>query len=130
MPFGWVRSPPGLGMQNTITLTFPWMRYKPCMEVGRWKWSLPRLRGHLLCFRTTLWGGSQGYDIALMDLDTWVVRRVTTTPHPGYECGHADSGWLVYRKQVGGLWHRDTIFAVNLVAAGILDASGHVIPAP
>ena len=89
----------------------------------------PRLREHLLCFRTTLWAGGMGWDIAIMDMDTWVVRRVTETTHPGYSCAHAHAGWLVYRQQVRQDYIGfDKIYAVNLVAAGILDNQGRVIP--
>ncbi|MDY0002522.1 MAG: hypothetical protein RBU30_14600 [Polyangia bacterium] len=89
----------------------------------------PRLREHLLCFRTTLWAGGMGWDIAIMDMNTWVVRRVTETTHPGYSCAHAHAGWLVYRKQVRQNYIGwDKIYAVNLVAAGILDDQGRVIP--
>jgi hypothetical protein len=90
---------------------------------------LPRLRENLLCFRTTLWAGGLGWDLALLDLDTWVVRRVTETTHPGYRCLAPDNGWLVYRKQVRQDYYRwDKIYAMDLEAHGLVDSQGHVIP--
>ena len=85
----------------------------------------------MLCFRTTVWSGTwPNWDLAVMDLTTGVVRKVTQTTAE-YKCGFADSGWLVYQEQIrAGVWTNNKIFATNLVKRGILDAQGHVVPAP
>jgi Tol biopolymer transport system component len=91
----------------------------------------PTLRGDVLCFRTTLWSGTwPQWDLAVMDLTTGVVRKVTQTTAE-YKCGFADSGWLVYQQQIRpGSWTNNKIFATNLLKRGILDAQGHVVPSP
>lgn len=68
-----------------------------------------------------------GWDLAVMDMETWAVRRVAQAPSQTYRCGHVDSGWVVYRKDISQ-WGFSKLYAKNLVAAGILDAQGHVIP--
>lgn len=90
----------------------------------------PVLRGSVVCFRTSLWSNSYGlWDLAVYDLETQALRRVTTEQHFGYKCGYVDSGWLVYRKQMSASdTHFEKIFAVHLEKLGILDAQGHVVP--
>jgi hypothetical protein len=89
---------------------------------------MPTLRGNLACYRTTEWNNT-GWDLAVMDLETGVTRRVTRTPDSGYKCGPVDSGWLVYQRQKWAQYWANEIWAVDLVAAGILDEAGeHVLP--
>jgi len=91
--------------------------------------SRPSLRHNLACWRTTYYSGADGWDLVVHDLETGVTRRVTQTPHRGYKCKQVDSGWLVYLVQPGGLDVENEVHAIDLIAAGILDASGlHVIP--
>lgn len=94
---------------------------------GAWN-ARPTLRGDVMCFRTTLWsGGSTGWDLAVMDLTSGVVRRVTEEPHFGWGCAFVDSGWLVYVQENPGDPQHKKIFAKHLVKLEILDAQGHVV---
>jgi hypothetical protein len=91
---------------------------------------MPTLRGNLACYRTTEWNNT-GWDLAVMDLETGIRRRVTRTPDSGYKCGPVDSGWLVYERQKWAQYWANEIWAVDLVAAGILDEAGEtVLPEP
>ncbi len=91
--------------------------------------SRPSLRHNLACWRTTYYSGADGWDLVVHDLETGVTRRVTQTPHPGYKCKQVDSGWLVYLVQPGGTYMYNEVHAIDLIAAGILDATGlHVLP--
>jgi hypothetical protein len=91
---------------------------------------MPTLRGNLACYRTTEWNNT-GWDLAVMDLETGIRRRVTRTPDSGYKCGPVDSGWLVYQRQKWAQYWANEIWAVDLVAAGILDEAGEtVLPEP
>jgi hypothetical protein len=93
---------------------------------GAWN-GMPKLKSGIACYRTTQWNIT-GFDLAIYEVETGVTRRVPITPDPGYKCGMVDSGWLVYQKQVG-TYHQNQIFAIDLIAAGILDEQGeHVLP--
>jgi hypothetical protein len=95
---------------------------------GAWN-SWPRVRNDVLCFRTTLWSGMDGWDLAVMDLTTGVLRRATFSPHPGLKCVGVDGGWLVYQQQTTPdelLFNK--ILAVDLCSLGILDDLGRVVP--
>ncbi len=91
--------------------------------------SRPSLRHNLACWRTTYYSGADGWDLVVHDLETGVTRRVTQTPHRGYKCKQVDSGWLVYLVQPGATDSYNEVHAIDLIAAGILDATGlHVLP--
>lgn len=91
--------------------------------------SMPTLRDDVLCFRTNLWSGQAGWDLAVMDLLTGYTRRVTSSPHVGYKCGPMGLGWLVFRLQPSvSDYHRNMVYAANLRQMGILDAEGRVVP--
>jgi hypothetical protein len=93
---------------------------------GAWN-QAPTLRGDVMCFRTTLWGGAAGWDLAVMDLSSGAMRRVTEQSSPTlWKCAFVDSGWLVYQHQTFAGDQRYKIFAKHLVKLGILDAQGHV----
>jgi beta propeller repeat protein len=97
---------------------------------GAWN-SRPTVRSDVMCFRTTLWSGAAGWDLAVMDLGSGTVRRATFEPHIGLKCAFVDSGWLVYQKQTyaGDYW-ANKIYATNLAKLGILDAQGGVVAEP
>ncbi|MDY0002337.1 MAG: hypothetical protein RBU30_13660 [Polyangia bacterium] len=91
----------------------------------------PTLRGGIACYRTgSLWDPTVGWDLMVRDMETGVERQVTQETNVGYKCGNVDSGWLVYLKQtMSNYTYVNSIHAVNLVVAGILDPSGeHVVP--
>lgn len=91
--------------------------------------SMPTLRDDVLCFRTTVWSGQAGWDLAVMDLMTGHTRRVTSLPNIGYKCGPMGSGWMAYLLQPSvSNYHRNKVYAVNLRQMGILDANGRVVP--
>jgi hypothetical protein len=93
---------------------------------GAWN-GMPQLRSGIACYRTTQWN-TTGFDLAILEVETGVTRRVPLTPDPGYKCGLVDGGWLVYQKQVGTHVENE-IYAIDLIAAGILDDLGeHVLP--
>lgn len=94
---------------------------------------LARARGHLLTWMDFRWscarygGRFNPRDMVIYDIETGVMRRVTSSSEPWGNC-YAQGRWFVYVKSVGyRKWH---IFAHDLVADGILDGpDGHVIPA-
>lgn len=92
----------------------------------------PTLRGSIACWRTSFYEPTVGWDLVVYDMETQVLRRVTREQHTHYKPGIVDSGWLVYQKQTfPGDYSRNTIHAVDLIAAGILDPTGqHVLPEP
>jgi hypothetical protein len=91
---------------------------------GAWN-GMPKLKNGIACYRTTQWN-TTGFDLAIYEVETGVTRRVPITPDPGYKCGMVDSGWLVYQKQVG-TYNQNQIFAIDLIAAGILDDQGEQV---
>ncbi|MFH2005202.1 MAG: hypothetical protein ABI333_01315 [bacterium] len=95
-------------------------------QVERW---YPYLRGHLLTMTSCAFSSdcaTVGGDVVLFDLETEVSRRVTSTPG-SYWPLYAHGDWLVYREQIVGM-HKYKLFAVHMDAAGLVDATGHVVP--
>jgi hypothetical protein len=58
---------------------------------GAWN-QAPTLRGDVMCFRTTLWGGASGWDLAVMDLSSGAVRRaIEQSSATLWKCAFVDS---------------------------------------
>jgi Tol biopolymer transport system component len=91
----------------------------------------PFVRGHLATWRDFQYsGGTFGdggpWDIVLLDLDTGIQRRVTSESD-GYFGHCVDGEWLVFGIS-GAEQYTYALYAMNLIRAGILDDTGHVIP--
>ena len=104
------------GVEECLTPD-PWEQVKPTLRNGVAAWCDHR--------HSQEWGGYSKCDVYVYDMETGAERRVTDCSEvwlPGF----VDSGWIMYGKWITG--EKIKLYVHDLVAEGILDTEGRVIP--
>jgi hypothetical protein len=96
-----------------------------------WAATYGPIRDGLVAWNTARYTGeahADPSDLEMLDLETWVERRITTEATPYRVVGLAPPFMLLREAVPGGDRFQHNYYVANLVALGIIDAQGRLIP--